>query len=146
MSRPSFETIYMNLALSMAKRSTCSRTNSAGELMQVGCAIVTPDFRKVLSVGFNGNAAGLPNKCDSDEPGSCGCVHAESNAVVNCDAPRGTEKIVFATHLPCTACSKILINLGNVRKVYYLNDYRIKKGLEFFDIVGIKHEQFKELP
>ena len=139
--RPSFENIYMALAVGMAERSTCLRTNSAGELMKVGCAITTPDFRKVLAVGYNGNASGLPNKCDSTEPGACGCLHAEENAVINCDAPRSTPKVVFATHLPCVMCAKRLINLGNVERVVYLNDYRIRTSLELFDIVGIKHEQ-----
>ena len=141
MARPSFENIYMALAVGMAERSTCLRTNSAGELMKVGCAITTPDFRKVLAVGYNGNASGLPNKCDSTEPGACGCLHAEENAVINCDTSRSTPKVVFATHLPCVMCAKRLINLGNVERVVYLNDYRIRTSLELFDIVGIKHEQ-----
>lgn len=133
--RPSFEEIYMSLALKMSERSTCRR-------MKVGCAIVTPDFRKVLAVGYNGNATGLKNDCDSDEPGKCGCIHAETNAVVNCDAPRATEKIVLCTHLPCTACAKLLINLGNVRQVIYMTDYRIKDSLELFSTVGIDAKQF----
>lgn len=94
----------MHMATEVSRRSTCSRTNSTGELMQVGCVIVTPDFRKVISLGYNGNAAGLPNECDSKEPGACGCIHAEANAVVNCDSPRATEKLVFCTHLPCVNC------------------------------------------
>jgi dCMP deaminase len=141
MERPTFPQIYMRLALDMSRRSTCSRTSSTGEPMKVGCAIVTPDYRKVISVGYNGNASGLPNACDSETPGACGCIHAEANAVVNCDSPRGTEKIVFSTHLPCVACAKLLINLGNVRRVYYFNDYRIRKSLELFDFVGINHMQ-----
>jgi deoxycytidylate deaminase len=94
----------MKTAESIARRSTCLRTNSAGELMQVGCVIATPDFRKILAWGYNGNAAGLPNECDSTTPGACGCIHAEANAVVNCDSPRATEKLVFCTHLPCVNC------------------------------------------
>lgn len=139
--RPSFETIYMALAVGMSERSTCLRVNSAGELMKVGCAITTPDYRKVLAIGYNGNASGLPNQCDSTTPGACGCLHAEENAVINCDAPRSTLKVVFCTHLPCPMCAKRLINLGNVLKVYYLQDYRIKDSLAFFDTVGIQHEQ-----
>lgn len=140
-SRPRFEDIYMRLALMMSERSTCKRTNSSGALMKVGCAIVTPDFRKVIAVGYNGNAAGLQNTCDSNEVGACGCIHAEANAVINCDTPRHVEKLVFATHLPCVNCAKMIINLGNVKKVFYFNDYRIKKSLELFDQVGIKWEQ-----
>jgi len=139
--RPSFENIYMALAVGMSERSTCLRTNSAGELMKVGCVIVTADFRRTLASGYNGNAAGLPNKCDLDAPGFCGCIHAESNAAVSCVEPRATKKVVLCTHLPCPACGKLLIQLGGVEKVYYLNDYRIRTSLELFDTVGIKHEQ-----
>jgi dCMP deaminase len=109
--------------------------------MQVGCIIATPDFRKILAWGYNGNAAGLPNECDSTTPGACGCIHAEANACVNCDSPRQTEKVVFCTHLPCVNCAKLLINLGNVLMVYYKNDYRIRTSLELFDRVGIKYKQ-----
>ena len=86
--RPSFDEIYMKLAMTMALRSTCSR-------LQVGTVITTVDFRKVLAVGYNGNASGLPNCCDSSTPGQCGCLHSEENAVINCDCDRSVEKIVF---------------------------------------------------
>jgi dCMP deaminase len=140
--RPSFEDIYMRMAHEMSQRSTCTRTNSEGKLMQVGCVIVTPDFRKMISLGYNGNASGLPNECDSTTPGNCGCIHAEANAVVNCDVSRQVEKVVFATHLPCVACAKLLINLGGVQKVYYAQDYRIRTSLGLFDTVGIDYERF----
>lgn len=66
MSRPSFRSIYMRLALMMAERSTCQR-------LQVGCVITSVDFRYVYGVGYNGNASGLPNTCDRSTPGNCGC-------------------------------------------------------------------------
>jgi deoxycytidylate deaminase len=66
MSRPSFHDIYMRLACLMSERSTCERTNSAGHLMKVGAAIVSADFRRVFAIGYNGNASGLPNQCDSN--------------------------------------------------------------------------------
>ena len=109
--RPSFEKIYIELARTLSLRSTCKRLN-------VGTVITSTDFRKVLSVGYNGNASGLPNSCDREEPGNCGCLHSEENAVINCDSPRYVEKIVFVTHLPCSGCAKRLINLGNVQKNY----------------------------
>lgn len=131
--RPSFEAIYMDLARSMSKRSTCKR-------LQVGTVITSTDYRKVLSVGYNGNASGLPNTCDSDEPGNCGDIHSEANAIINCDAPRGTPKIVFVTHSPCSACAKMLINLGNVERVIFGEMYRSLRGLEILDSVGITCE------
>jgi len=126
MIRPTFQHIYMQLAHALAARSTCSR-------LQVGAVITSVDFRKVLSIGYNGNATGFSNKCDREDPGNCGCLHAEDNAVINCDAPRFMEKIVFVTHMPCVMCAKRLINLGNVRAVYYAQDYRVTDSIEMLE-------------
>jgi dCMP deaminase len=133
--RPSFEHIYMRLAEALAERSTCSR-------LQVGTVITSTDFRKVLAVGYNGNATGLANQCDRDEPGNCGCLHSEENAVINCDAPRQVEKVVFVTHLPCVMCAKRLINLGNVRRIYYRTDYRVRDAIPLLKAAGIEVKQF----
>ena len=129
--RPSFERIYLDLARTLARRSTCKR-------LQVGTVITSTDFRKVLAVGYNGNATGLHNGCDRDEPGNCGCLHSEENAVINCDSPRQVEKVVFVTHLPCVACAKRLINLGNVRKIVYGEDYRVRGSVKILESVGIE--------
>ncbi len=129
--RPRFEEIYMDLAFSLARRSTCKRLN-------VGTVITSTDFRKVMAVGYNGNATGLPNGCDRDEAGNCGCLHSEENAVINCDSPRFLDKFAFVTHLPCSACAKRLINLGNVKKIYYAQPYRSTASLELFEKVGIE--------
>ena len=116
--------------MTISKRSTCSR-------LQVGTVITSYDFRKVLAVGYNGNATGLPNCCDSHEPGRCGCLHSEENAVINCDSPRDTRKIVFVTHHPCTSCAKRLINLGGVEKVYYEKKYRSTESKNLFSLANI---------
>ena len=137
-TRPSFQKIYLDLAHTLAERSTCKR-------LRVGTVITSTDFRKVLAVGYNGNATGLHNGCDRDEPGNCGCLHSEENAVINCDAPRLIEKIVFVTHLPCVQCAKRLINLGNVKVIYYGQDYRLKDSLDLLASVGIKAHHFKEV-
>ena len=134
--RPSFEEVYMEFAELISKRSTCKRLN-------VGTVITTTDYRKVLAVGYNGNASGLKNVCDRDEPGNCGCLHSEENAVINCDTPRETDKYVFVTHLPCPMCAKRLINLGHVRKVVYKNSYRNTESLEILKSVGIQVFQYK---
>lgn len=133
-TRPAFHSIYMRLARLLSERSSCKR-------LAVGTVITTTDFRKVLAVGYNGNASGLPNSCDREEAGNCGCLHSEENAVINCDAPRATEKIVYVTHLPCVQCAKRLINLGNVKEVYYSEDYRIRDSVELLKSVGIRVER-----
>lgn len=130
-TRPTFQEIYMELAHALAARSTCSRLN-------VGTVVTSTDYRKVLAIGYNGNAAGLPNKCDRDDVGNCGCLHSEENAVINCDSPRAMEKHVFVTHLPCVGCAKRLINLGGVRKVYYRTQYRLPEAIALLQSVGIE--------
>ncbi len=132
--RPSFPEIYTQLAYELAKRSTCRR-------LQVGTVITSVDFRKVLAVGYNGNASGLANDCDREEAGNCGCLHSEENACINCDSPRAMRKFVFVTHLPCAMCAKRLINLGGVEAVYYKEDYRNRDAVEILQGVGIKVEQ-----
>lgn len=128
--RPGFHEIYLQLAQTLSQRSTCKR-------LQVGTVITSTDFRKVLAVGYNGNATGLHNGCDREEPGNCGCLHSEENAVINCDSPRFIEKFVFVTHLPCVACAKRLINLGNVKAVFYGEDYRLRDSVKLLESVGI---------
>ncbi len=136
--RPSFYQVYMEFAEAIAKRSTCKR-------LQVGTVITSKDFRKVLAIGYNGNATGLPNTCDRDEVGNCGCLHSEENAVINCDSPREIEKVVFVTHLPCAACAKRLINLGNVIQVIYKNDYRKREAIDILNMAGIKINSIDEI-
>lgn len=132
--RPSFRTIYMQMAGLIAQRSTCKR-------LHVGCVIVSADWRRVLSVGYNGNASGLPNECDSDTPGACGDLHAEENACISCVESRATPKVVFCTHLPCKMCSKRLINLGGVVAVYYDVPYRLTESIDIFKHASIKVER-----
>jgi dCMP deaminase len=136
-NRPSFHTIYLGLANQLAKRSTCSR-------LSVGTVITTTDHRKVLSCGYNGGANGQHNGCDRSEAGNCGCIHAECNAVINCDSPREIQKIVYITHFPCEMCCKILVNLGNVKQVFYGEQYRNMSGIKILMDAGIDVCKWKE--
>jgi dCMP deaminase len=132
--RPTFHAINMRLAVEISRRSTCAR-------LHVGCVITSEDFRQGLSSGYNGNAAGLPNECDSDVPGACGCLHAEENAVIGCTAPRELPKTVFCTDTPCKMCAKRFIQLGGVRRVFFMRDYRLTEGRKILESVGIAVEQ-----
>ena len=134
MDRPSFDDIYIEMARLLALRSTCAR-------MKVGAVIASHDYRKVLSVGYNGNASGLPNRCDlvgDAAIGNCGCLHAEENAAIACDVPRQTRKIVYCTHLPCPMCAKRLINLGGVERVVFIEDYRRQESKEILAMASIE--------
>lgn len=121
--RISFDEIYLNFARQLSQRSTCER-------LQVGCVITSIDYTQVYGIGYNGNAHGLDNNCDSIEPGNCGCLHAEQNACIHCTQQRETPKIVYCTHNPCVMCAKSIINLGGVKEVHYLNKYRNTDSLD----------------
>src|SRR5256712_13774305 len=102
------EEVYMRMAEELAKRSTCAR-------LQVGSVITTGDLTQVLGIGYNGNARGLPNSCDSSEPGRCGCLHSEANALIKAGAPV-EGKVLFVNVSPCAMCAKMIVN-SNVRLV-----------------------------
>jgi len=84
--------VYMRMAEELAKRSTCAR-------LQVGTVVTDQVLENVLAIGYNGNARGLPNKCDSAVPGSCGCIHSEMNALVKA-AGSVRDKVVFVSASP----------------------------------------------
>jgi deoxycytidylate deaminase len=75
---------------------------------------------------------------------NCGHLHGEENAIINCDVPRYTPKVVLCTHLPCALCAKRLVNLGGVERVVYETDYRIRDAVEILERAHIKLERFDE--
>jgi dCMP deaminase len=128
-NRIPLEEVYMRMAEELAKRSTCART-------QVGTVITTGDLTQVLGIGYNGNARGLPNACDSSEPGRCGCIHSEANALIKAGAQ--TEgKLMFVTVAPCSMCAKMIVN-SNVDRVYYRIPYRESAGLDVLAQGGVE--------
>lgn len=121
--------VYMRMAEELAKRSTCIR-------LQVGTVITDQRLENVLAIGYNGNARGLPNRCDSTVPGSCGCLHSEMNALVK--APGNVrDKVVFVSASPCVMCAKLIINSG-VSHVFYRKTYRDPSGIEVLRAGGVE--------
>jgi dCMP deaminase len=120
--------VYMRMAEELAKRSTCAR-------LKVGTVITDAALENVVAIGYNGNARGFPNRCDSAVPGSCGCLHSEVNALVK--APGGMrDKVVFVTDSPCVMCAKLMINSG-VSHVFFRRPYRDPSGLEALAAGGV---------
>ena len=84
MIRPSKDKYYLDIALSVSKRSTCLRRH-------YGCVIVKDDV--IVATGYNGSPRGEVNCCDcgvckrADEKRyegyeQCPAVHAEQNALL----------------------------------------------------------------
>lgn len=118
----------MRMAEELAKRSTCNR-------LQVGTVVTDADLENVVAIGYNGNARGFPNRCDSTEPGRCGCIHSEQNALVK--APGHLpDKVAFVTASPCVMCAKLMVQ-AKVRWVFYRTAYRDRAGLEILERGGV---------
>ncbi len=125
--------VYMRMAEELAKRSTCSR-------LQVGTVITDANLENVVAIGYNGNARGFPNRCDSDEAGRCGCIHSEQNALVK--SPGGMrEKVAFVSASPCVMCAKLMVQ-ANVSHVFYRDAYRDGSGLKALKDAGVVTVQY----
>src|SRR5919109_334599 len=138
-ARIPLEEVYMRMAEELGKRSTCART-------QVGSVITTADLTQVLGIGYNGNARGLPNRCDGTEPGRCGCLHSEANALIKAGA-HVEGKLMFVTASPCVMCAKMIVN-SNLSRVYYRTPYRDPAGVEVLRQGGVEavlYDRWREL-
>ena len=125
--------VYMRMAEELAKRSTCSR-------LQVGTVITDANLENVVAIGYNGNARGFPNRCDSDEAGRCGCIHSEQNALVK--SPGGMrEKVAFVSASPCVMCAKLMVQ-ANVSHLFYRDAYRDGSGLKALEDAGVVTVQY----
>ena len=127
--RPPLYEVYMRMAEELSKRSTCSR-------LQVGTVITDPRLENVLAIGYNGNARGFPNECDSDEAGKCGCIHSEMNALVKA-AGDVRDKVAFVSASPCVMCAKLMIQ-AHVSHVFFRDTYRDPAGLEVLQKAYVK--------
>lgn len=126
--RPPLFEVYMRMAEELAKRSTCAR-------LQVGTVLTDARLENVVAIGYNGNARGFPNRCDSDEAGKCGCIHSEMNALVKSPGQMA-GKVAFITASPCVMCAKLMVQ-ASVSHVFYREAYRLPTGLEVLQRGGV---------
>ena len=125
--RPSWETYFMDIAMLVAKRSTCTRRS-------VGAVIVKD--KRILSTGYNGAPSGVRHCIDTgclreklniasgERHELCRGIHAEQNAIIQA-AYHGVsikEAVLFCTNLPCSICAKMIINAGIIT-IYYQDGY-----------------------
>ncbi len=126
--RPDWDEYFMNIAATVATRSTCDRA-------AVGAVIVRD--KRILTTGFNGSPAGLPHCDDVGHlmvDGHCvRTTHAEANAIIQAALHGISTKgaICYVTHFPCLGCTKMLINAG-ITAIIYANNYRIDPNADTF--------------
>lgn len=127
--RPSRNDINIAIAQIIASRSTCRRAS-------VGAVIVLK--KRIISTGYNGSLHPLKcTHCDLHQ-GCTDAVHAEANAIAFA-AREGISlegATLYCTHSPCLGCAKLIIQSG-IKMVVYLEEYRIKDGIELLIQKGI---------
>ena len=136
---------FMNIAVQVSLRSTCTRR-------KVGALIVKDN--NIVSTGYNGAPKGLPN-C-SDNPNRCYrskhnipsgeklelcyAQHAEVNALMS-SAKAGadlTGASIYVTTFPCSSCAKAIIQAG-IKHVYFIDNYSHEFTKMMFDEAGVEY-------
>lgn len=134
--RPMWDEVWMRVAHTIAERSVDPRH-------QVGTIIVTGDNTQLLSLGYNGNYKGGPNKVESEVPGQSGLIHAEQNALIKLDYNNPKKKKMYVTMSPCSHCAKMIVN-ANIDEVIYDQKYRDDSGLNIMSSAGITVRRFSQ--
>ena len=141
--RISKDDYFMNIAIEVSRRSTCTRR-------QIG-AIIVSDVGAIKSTGYNGNPRGIPHceeiGCIRDKLGipsgtrleTCTAVHAEQNALIQAGTDaRGST--MYSTIVPCPICARMILN-AQIARVVYIGDYSDLAGVELLKQGGVKLTQ-----
>lgn len=126
-ARPSWLEYFMAITELVAQRSTCTRRS-------VGALLVRD--KHIISTGYNGVPTGIQHcreagclREDYYVPSGerhelCRGLHAEQNAIIQA-ALHGIsvqDATLFCTNMPCSICSKMLIN-ARIEAIYYKEGY-----------------------
>lgn len=143
--RPGWDSYFMEIASLVSKRATCLRR-------QVGAVIVKE--KNILSTGYNGAPSGIThcevtgclreklNVPSGERHELCRGLHAEQNAIIQA-AYHGVSikgSTLYCTNLPCSICSKMIINAG-IRRIIYKDGYMDQLAEEMITESGIKIER-----
>ncbi|MGE0562149.1 MAG: cytidine/deoxycytidylate deaminase family protein [Flavobacteriales bacterium] len=133
-----YDKAYLKMALEWGKLSHCKRK-------QVGSIIVKD--RMIISDGYNGTPTGFDNCCeDENEKTHWYVLHAEANAILKVakSTHNADGATLYITLSPCKECSKLILQAGIVRVVYY-NSYKDDSGIHFLKESGIQVDQITDL-
>ena len=140
-SNISWDEYFMGIAVLSAMRSKDPNT-------KVGACIVDDDH-KVVSIGYNGMPAGVPeeelswNKGEGLDSKYLYVCHAEFNAILNTRNGSSVKGgTLYVTLFPCNECAKAVIQTGIKEIVYVENKYQdtdgVKASLKMLNLAGVK--------
>ncbi len=125
MTRMTLDEIWMEVAVTISKRSRCSRA-------RIG-AVIIDNNKRIMATGYNGPAAtydaakngycidwcerakGLTNLSGAYD--GCPSIHAEANALLFSDRAAIRGATIYITSAPCMQCAKLISNSGILKVV-----------------------------
>lgn len=126
---------YLRMARIWAENSYCIRR-------QVGALIVKE--KMIISDGYNGTPSGFENVCEDDDTGLTKpyVLHAEANAITKLakSSNNGDGATLYITDMPCVECSKLIIQSG-IKRVVFWRGYHCTDGVALLKRIGIAVEQ-----
>lgn len=140
-NRPDWDEYFMEIALVVAKRSTCLRRSVGALLVQ---------NKRILATGYNGAPGGLKHCAEvgcireqlqvpsGERHELCRGLHAEQNAIIQA-AVHGVAiegAVLYCTHYPCAVCAKMLVNAG-IKELKLAGNYPDDLAKQIFAEAGI---------
>lgn len=122
---------YLKMASVWALNSYCKRR-------QVGALLVKD--KMIISDGYNGTPSGFENNCEDENNRTFPYVlHAEANAITKVAKSNNSSDgaTLYVTSSPCLECSKLIIQAGIIRVVFYDN-YRLEDGIDLLKKANIE--------
>lgn len=150
MQRPSWDKYFIDITCLVATRSTCLRRG-------VGALLVKE--RNILATGYNGAPSGIShcsetgclrerlNVPSGERHELCRGLHAEQNAIIQA-ARHGVNidgATLYCTTMPCVICTKMLINAG-IRRLVFYEGYADDLAREMIAESGIEVIHFQRDP
>jgi dCMP deaminase len=136
------DALFMDMAVRISEMSYSQRS-------KVGVVLVKGS--NVISMGWNGRAAGVDNTCEIELPdGSLvtrpDVYHAEENCLNKLTAKGGIGAEgaeLYTTLSPCPTCAKQIKGAG-VTRVIYRTAYRLTDGLDLLKALGVTCDHLPE--
>jgi len=122
---------YLQMARIWSKNSYCRRR-------QVGALLVKE--KRIISDGYNGTPSGFKNNCEDENNRTYPYVlHAEANAITKIAKSNNSSEgaTLYVTSSPCLECSKLIIQAGIKRVVFY-DSYRLEDGINLLKEANIE--------